>query len=119
MLLENQHILIVEDEFLIALDLEETVHEAGAQAVGPVGTVGEALALLAQQNVSGAILDMNLGSELSTAIAEQLQQREVPFIYHSGQSDLLSDPSWPKAPVVSKPATPTALVEALAGVINA
>lgn len=118
MLLENQHILIVEDEFLIALDLEETVHEAGAQAVGPVGTVGEALALLEQQTVSGAILDVNLGSELSIAIAEQLQQRQVPFIYHSGQSELLSDPTWPKAPVVSKPATPAGLVAALAETIS-
>jgi DNA-binding NtrC family response regulator len=118
MLLENQHILIVEDEFLIALDLEETVREAGAQPVGPVGTVREALALLEQQTVSGAILDINLGSELSTAIAEQLQQRKVPFIYHTGQSDLLADPAWPKAPVVSKPAMPAGLVAALAETIS-
>ena len=53
-------VLIVEDNFLIAISLAEAVKDAGGIVVGPASTTTEALALLNQQKVLAAILDVDL-----------------------------------------------------------
>lgn len=118
MRLDHQHVLIVEDEFFIALDLEDSVRDAGANVVGPAANVKDALALLDAETVTAAILDVNLGRELSLAVAQRLERDQIPFIYHSGQTTLLGSPAWPKATVVNKPAMPIALIAALAEAIK-
>ena len=112
--LENQLILIVEDDFLIAMDLAETFREAGAEVVGPAASVNEALELLSRHQISVAVLDVNLGKELSLAVAERLTRDHIPFVYHSGQIPLSGASDWPVAPIISKPAIPTVLTAAVA-----
>ncbi len=112
--LENQHVLIVEDEFLIAMDLAETVREAGAEVVGPAASVNEALDLLTSHEITVAVLDVNLGKEMSLAIAERLLCDHIPFVYHTGQGALLGAFSWPEAPIISKPAIPSVFVAMIA-----
>ncbi len=112
--LENEQVLIVEDEFLIAMDLTETIRDAGAEVVGPAASVSEALELLSTHQVSVAVLDINLGKELSLAVADRLTRDQIPFVYHSGQIPLLDASDWPAAPIISKPAIPTVLTAAIA-----
>jgi DNA-binding response OmpR family regulator len=72
-------VLIVEDEFMIAMDLQLMLESQGWNVLGPVGTVSDALDLLGKDLPSAALLDVNLGDELITPVAEFLQQQGVPF----------------------------------------
>ncbi len=116
--LKNHRILIVEDDLLIALDLAETVREAGAEVVGPAASVDEALELLSSQQITVAILDINLGKELSLEVAQRLRRERIPFIYHSGQIARLNAPDWPEAPIISKPSIPATFIAAIASAVN-
>jgi DNA-binding response OmpR family regulator len=72
-------VLIVEDEFLIAMDLKLLLEHHGWRVMGPVATVRAALRLLEDELPSVALLDVNLGNELVTPVAETLKARDVPF----------------------------------------
>lgn len=72
-------VLIVEDEFLIAMDLQLLLEGHGWRVMGPVATVGEALALLEVELPCVALLDVNLGTELVTPVAWALKENGIPF----------------------------------------
>lgn len=78
-------ILLVEDEILVALHLVTLLEEAHWQVVGPLATVPAALAAVTERaDLTGAILDINLGGNLSWPIARALLARRVPFLFLSG-----------------------------------
>jgi DNA-binding response OmpR family regulator len=77
-------ILVVEDEFLIAMELEQTLLRAGYRVVGPAPSLGTALELLRQVRPHAAILDVNLAGERVTPVAEMLRAMAVPFVLASG-----------------------------------
>jgi DNA-binding NarL/FixJ family response regulator len=81
------HVMIVEDEPLIAMALEMLVQdEDGGVVVGSCATVGEALAAIARSpRVDVAMLDCNLGREPVWPVADALAARRVPFAFTSGQ----------------------------------
>lgn len=60
-LLKGQRILVVEDNFVMALDLSQMVEELGGAVVGPVGRLDEGMALAQSNDIDGAILDVDLG----------------------------------------------------------
>lgn len=76
-------VLIVEDEFLIAMELKRLLEREGWQVMGPVPTVHEALRLIEEELPSIALLDVNLRGELVTPVAEILKARNVPFVVAS------------------------------------
>lgn len=54
-------ILVVEDEYLLAEDMRETLEAEGAEVVGPVARLSAGLALLdVGPAIDGAVLDINL-----------------------------------------------------------
>lgn len=77
-------ILIAEDEPFVALDLAIAVENAGGEAVGPAGSVREALALLASRQVAAAILDVNLSDGDAFPVVEVLIERGIPVIIQTG-----------------------------------
>lgn len=83
--LQGCRILIVEDEFLLADELERRLGDLGAVILGPVGTVADALEQIAAgQQIDGAILDVNLDGESIFPAAELLIERHTPFIFTTG-----------------------------------
>lgn len=72
-------VLIVEDEFLIAMDLQLMLERHAWRVIGPAATVKEALALLEIELPSVAVLDLNLRNELVTPVALALEAGGVPF----------------------------------------
>lgn len=72
-------VLIVEDEVLIAMDLQDVLERHGWRVIGPAPTVKAALALLESELPSVALLDVQLGTEVVTPVALALQERNVPF----------------------------------------
>ena len=83
-MLEGRRILIAEDETFIAYDIALAIEEAGGLVIGPVASVAEALELLEQNEVSGAILDVNLADRDVSPVANLLIKRRVPMVFHTG-----------------------------------
>jgi AmiR/NasT family two-component response regulator len=79
-------VLVVEDEAIVALEIEENLREAGFEVVGPAARVAEALELLNEFGCDAAVLDINLGNETSEPIALFLLEKRTPFITVSGYS---------------------------------
>ena len=97
-------VLLVEDNYIIALDLAELVREAGAEPVGPVATVRDAMAALEGEKIEAAILDINLGEENALELASVLKGRAIPFAFATGYSpDDVLPPEQADAPVLAKP----------------
>ena len=79
-MLDGLPVLIVEDEFLIALTLADAVKEAGGSGfIGPASTTTMALGLLATARVGAAILDVNL--------ADRDIRARLEFVHRSRNSD--------------------------------
>jgi len=102
--LAGRRILIVEDETLIALDLESLLIDNGCVVVGPVNTIDGALALLAQAPLDAALLDLNLGGRPSTPVAERLNARCIPYVVVTAYGRAAGRiPELTHAPRVDKP----------------
>lgn len=101
--MSKARVLVVDDEMLIAFDIADSLADYGWEVVGPVGTLTEALELVATEQLDAAVLDLNLEGAKSYPIAEKLAERDVPVLFLTG--DQLRDPSPASsaAPVLSKP----------------
>jgi two-component system, response regulator PdtaR len=108
-------ILVVEDEFLIAMELEGVLIRAGHKVLGPAATVSKALALLDDRTPDATVLDVNLGGERVTPVAEALEKRRIPFVLASAytSSDLANEPVLSNAPKVGKPTSALSLLQEL------
>lgn len=82
--LEGKRVLIVEDEFLIAMTARDMIEEFGAVVIGPAATVSEALELVGKETIDIALLDLNLHGQSSAAVADALEARHVPFVFATG-----------------------------------
>ncbi|GAB3800041.1 hypothetical protein GCM10028819_24560 [Spirosoma humi] len=81
-------ILIVEDEYIIANDLELILDEAGYPVIGVADSVAEALTLMGQQTPDIVLLDIYLkGKETGIDLAKQLEELSIPFIYISANDN--------------------------------
>jgi CheY-like chemotaxis protein len=108
-------VLVVEDEFLIALDIEQILAGLGCIVIGPAPSVARALALIDREAPDFAILDVNLGRERSAPVAEALRARGVPFALATGHnSRQLPEAVFLDAPHLGKPLDHHLLVRALA-----
>ena len=88
-----KNILVVEDAFLVGVQLKEDIESLGYAVVGPANSVKRALALIEENSISAAILDINLGHEDSTPIAEHLEACAIPFIFITGYESFSEDKS--------------------------
>jgi CheY-like chemotaxis protein len=110
--------LVLDDEFLIALDIQQILESAGAASVTCVGSVEDALEALAREpKFDLGILDVRLGGTAtgnSLTVAAALAQRQTPFIFLTGmRAGDVASLSFPAVPVVEKPYQATVLLEVL------
>jgi DNA-binding response OmpR family regulator len=105
----------VEDEFLVAMELDITLTSAGYQVLGPARNVSAALGLLRTERPDAAVLDVNLAGEWVTPVAEVLRAMFVPFILASGYgaADLNAEPVLRDAVNVGKPSSSELLLKEL------
>lgn len=96
-------VLIVEDDAIIALDLEQTVEEFGVTQVRVASSVAQALAMIAECSPDFALLDVGLSQEKSFAVAKRLTARKIPFAFVTGYSDKAFPPEYSRRPRLSKP----------------
>jgi|SRR6056297_1775517 len=115
----DRSVLVVEDEALIALDLEATLSEAGWTVIGPAGTGARALELLKGDLPHVACLDLNLGSGTSHDLARTLIARDVPVVFISGRDSRALPEDLRCVPLLGKPVDDALLCRTLAALVPA
>ena len=113
--LQGLRVLVVEDDYVIALDLVRALDELGALVVGPVGTATEAVQLVGEHGaeIDAAILDVNLGSHTVYPVADALRDRAVPFVFATGYEAWSIPPAYSGVPRCSKPVDPADVIRHL------
>lgn len=114
-------VLVVEDEFLIAMDLELMLRRHGWRVLGPASTVAGALRLLEDgaERPDAALLDVNLRGEAVTPVADRLRALGVAFVLASAYGGArLAALGLAGAPNAGKPADGRRLLAALARAVR-
>ena len=117
--LQCARVLVVEDDFLILVELEAILSEAGAEIAGGCRTVKDALAFAEEDGIAAAVLDVRLGRETVAPVARMLARRGVPFVFYTGQVDtaaMLAE--WPDCTIVPKPSQARAIIKAVADLLQ-
>lgn len=74
-------ILVVEDEAVVALDLQRTLREAGYRVVGPAASLTDVQKLIARGPIDCAVLDLAIDRRTPIPVADLLAFAEVPFVF--------------------------------------
>ena len=114
-MLQGRCILLVEDDYFIASDMQGGLLDEGALVAGPVATVREALALIEGERLDGAVLDVNLGEEESFPVAAALRTAGVPFVFVTGYNSGDVSAAWADVRRLEKPVSARAVAYALFG----
>jgi hypothetical protein len=115
--LAGRRVLVIEDEPLVALELESELAEAGAIVLGPVGTLEAAARLIEAEAIDAALLDANLGGRPVDALAAALAARGVPFAFASGYGPSGLPAGVRDRPLLGKPFGAAALLALVAGLL--
>ncbi|MGV2186565.1 hypothetical protein [Rhizobium rhizogenes] len=104
--ISGRRILLVEDEYISAREAVERLTELGAEVVGPVGNVGEAMALVEAENaqLDAALLDIALGGQMVYPVAAFLKMNHIPFAFVTGYEDRQVPAFYRSVPTFPKPA---------------
>lgn len=117
--LSGTNILIVEDEFYLAMDIKEEVELAGGNVVGPSPDVADSLSIIRQESPDCAIVDINLGNGASFEVAHELRSRSIPFVFLTGY-DAASIPSdLADIQRFEKPTEPGRIIDAVTRLVTA
>ena len=111
---ERPTVLVVEDEFIIALDLSETVKDLGFDLEGPFEGNEDAIEAIEVDMPDLAILDVFTADDEVYPLADRLVEAGVPIIFHSGRvspDDITQ--RYPEAMACAKPCPPSELIEML------
>jgi DNA-binding response OmpR family regulator len=111
----KRRILIVEDEFLIAMMLQDIVADLGFEVVAVATRPAVALEVIEHNAIDVAILDFNLGGESGRPIADALVARMIPFMFLTGCGREDIGERHHDRPLLGKPFRRNALVETLTG----
>ncbi len=109
-----QKILVAEDEMIVALDLCETVEEAGFQVDGPHSGISAAMLAFQKQKPDLAILDIALSDGEVLNLARTFMAEDIPVIFHTASREVTEvAQSFPRAWALPKPCPPTDMLEAV------
>lgn len=108
------HILIVEDDPLVAMMFEECLDVLGCDVAGSVETVSDAILRITAGSIDAAILDVHLANgETSEPVAAVLNAMNIPYIVTTGGYNRQVEASYAGAPILAKPFTLASLSQAL------
>ncbi|MBS0240799.1 MAG: GAF domain-containing protein [Proteobacteria bacterium] len=113
-LLAGRRVLLVEDNFVVGLEIERQLRRLGAAEVYLLGNLAQALDCARTQKIDVALLDVNLKSASSYAVADLLAGRAIPFAFATGYGlDVLRPPEFAAVPLIAKPFSDQSLAEIL------
>jgi DNA-binding response OmpR family regulator len=106
-------ILVIEDEMLVAMNIEDMLLELGHEMAGLAGRLEHALALARDSTFDLAMLDVNLAGEPSFPVAQVLAERGIPFLFATGYGIKGISETYRDRPVLQKPFRATDLSDIL------
>lgn len=116
---QQANVLVVEDEALIAMDLQALLEDAGYRVIGPANSTDAALALLnGDDQPDVALLDVNLGRSDVFGVANALATRNTQFIFLTGHTAQKLPQAHRHRPMVMKPYMPHVLLQAVRNVLS-
>jgi len=108
----NLRVLVVEDEAVIALDIEQTLRDAAFDVVA-CGSTQAALQEIDTHPFDCAVVDLNLHGVVSLAVVEALEERAIRFVVASAcEENALPAPRRQRR-FIKKPYTRTELLNAV------
>jgi len=109
----GKRFLIVEDEFLIAMMLEDMLVELGCVVAAVAASPTQALDAIPKIEIDAAVLDVNLDGADSFGIAAALRERRVPFLFATGYGGSRVPPEFATYQFIQKPYRIEELADAL------
>jgi PAS domain S-box-containing protein len=113
-----KRVLVVEDEPLIAMDIEGTLSAHGFSVVGPAGTLDGALKLVEQGGFDAALIDANLDGEPVDPLAAELTAKGIAFAFVTGYGRDTLPSAYAETPVLKKPFFSEQLLDLVEQLIN-
>jgi DNA-binding NtrC family response regulator len=101
--LEGVCVLILEDDYYLATDLQDTLEAAGARVLGPFACVATAADALGAGWPDCALLDLNLGQGISLDLPRMLARRAIPFAFVTGYDRAAIPPEFASHARAEKP----------------
>jgi DNA-binding response OmpR family regulator len=118
--LRGTHILVVEDESILALDLALLIEDEGASVAGPLFRLEQAMAFDDLRKLDAALLDVDLAGREVFPLADRLRESNVPIVFHTARTDVSRlRASYPEARIVRKPSAAQQILRALARAVSA
>lgn len=117
--LDGRHILVAEDDVLVAGALCRALSELGATIIGPAATVPAALHEAAATALDAALLDVDLGGAFSYPVADLLLARRVPFVLATATAVFAMPTAYWHLPREEKPFCATTLATRIAALCAA
>lgn len=112
--LAGRRVLLVEDDYFIVSDMQREFEDDGAEVLGPVSRVQEALDLIAASpEIDVAVLDINLHDEMVYPVADALRARGVPFVFATGYERTMIPARYADVALCTKPVLPREILRAL------
>lgn len=111
-LLFGLRVLVLEDDPIIALDVAQTLADAGATILGPAYRVAQALDLIERSAIDVAVLDFRLETATASPVAHRLSARGIPYLFHTSSRGGPAQ-AHPGVPIIDKPTHPERLVAAI------
>ena len=111
-------ILIVEDEMLVAMNIEDMLLDLGHEVAALASRLETALSLASEEGFDVAMLDVNLAGQASFPIADLLRERGIPYLFATGYGIQGIAEAHRKAPVLQKPFRARDLEEVLRAAVR-
>ena len=102
-ILKGVRVLVVEDEYFVAILIEEILESAGCIVTGPIPRLREALDAVGHDDYDAAVLDVNLAGERINPVADVLAERNVPFVFVTGYGANALPSEYAERPHLCKP----------------
>lgn len=116
--LPGRRVLIVEDNPLLALNLDDALRERGVDVVGPALDLDSGIALVREDSLDGAVLDIDIGGHPVWPIARGLKEDGVPFMFVSGDCRKGLPDDLAGAVCLQKPAETGAILTSVAAIME-
>jgi CheY-like chemotaxis protein len=115
----GSRVLLVEDEFFVAIDVEDTLQSLGCETIGPFARLEVATEAARNERFEVAILDINLDGSPVFPLADELADRGIPFLFLTGYAAADLPEAYRTRPRLQKPFDRAAVARALRELLSA
>jgi PAS domain S-box-containing protein len=115
---EGRRILIVEDEPLLAMELETNLNALGCKTLRSAATLNAAKAAIGDSGCDAALVDVNLGGRQADELAVALTRKNIPFAFVTGYGREGLPAGFKEAAILSKPFAKEELLVVLAQLLQ-